>query len=757
MSKSKKSFNKQAPQARSGMAVPPGLPLVVMAGVAIIAAAAFIAYLPSLNGGFIWDDYLLLVDNPLIQASDGLYRIWCTSEAEEYYPVTNTSLWIQWRLLGMDHAGYHHTSLILHIVEALLIWLILRKLSIPGAFLAAVIFAVHPVNVEAVAWIAQRKDMMAMLFFLLSILCYLNFLKRAPRPTFGWCPVAAKQVNRVAVNQSQSTIQFKAHAFSSFILHPSSFCLWYWLSLGAFLLAMLSKGSVAVLPVVLLGIVWWQRTGGKYEAEGDSPIFSTRKLGQSPISKWDLVLSAPFFAIAVGLTCVNVWFQTHGTEKVFRDAGFAERLMGAGGVVWFYLYKAFFPVDLAFVYRQWHIEAGNLLWWLPLLAALIVTAVLWLYKESWSRGVLFAWGFFCVALAPAMGLVDVQFMQYSLVADRYQHIAIVGVIALASALWSLWLWRVRGGMRSAAIAVAVAAVGALMFLTLRQSSLYRDAMTLYEATLAKNPNCVMAQFNYANALSKMNRLEEAVDHYRQALRLDPDFVMVYYNLGSTLLQMGRSQEAIEHFQEFLRRKPNQAEVHNGLASALACLGRNNEAMEEYEEALRLKPDLLSARCNLGNLLIQEMRPWEAIEHFQYALQLQPEYLEACANLGVALAQTGRLPEAVDFFRRVLLVKPNDAETHKNLGNALMQTGRPHEAIEHFKQAVQIKPDYIGAYNLLAVAYASVNQSSQAVAAAQKALDLARSQGQTALAGQIEDWLNSYHGQTPSSKVQNKDQ
>jgi tetratricopeptide (TPR) repeat protein len=453
---------------------------------------------------------------------------------------------------------------------------------------------------------------------------------------------------------------------------------------------------------------------------------------------------------------VNVWFQTHGTEKVFRDAGFAERLMGAGGVVWFYLYKAFFPVDLAFVYRQWHIEAGNLLWWLPLLAALIVTAILWLYKESWSRGVLFAWGFFCVALAPAMGLVDVQFMQYSLVADRYQHIAIIGVVALASALWSLWLWRVRGGMRSAAIAVAVAAVGALMFLTLRQSSLYRDDMTLYQATLEKNPDCVMAQFNYANALSKLNMLDEAIEHYKQAVRLKSDFVMAHYNLGNTLLQTGRPEEAIEHFQEFLRLKPNYAEVHNGLGNALSQLGRPKEAMEQYEEALRLKPDFPQAHCNLGNMLVKEMRPREAIEHFERALQLQPNCIEACANLGVALAQTGRLPEAVDFFRRVLLVKPNDPETHKNLGNALMQTGRPHEAIEHFKQAVQIKPDYIGAYHLMALAYASLNQSSEAVATARKALDLARFQGQTALVRQIEDWLNSYQRQGANGEVQKKD-
>ena len=219
----------------------------------------------------------------------------------------------------------------MHIVEALLIWIILRKLSIPGAFLAAMIFAVHPVNVESVAWIAQRKNMMAMLFFLLSILWYLK--AGMPTASVGMAPA-----------RSHGGPWEREQTFSSFILHPSSFHFWYWLSLAAFVLAMLSKGSVAVLPVLLLGIVWWLR----------------------PLTRRDLLRIAPFFLIAVVLTGVNMWFQTHGTEIVIRTAGFTERLLGAGGVVWFYLYKALLPLDLAFIYPQWHIEAGNPLWWLPL-------------------------------------------------------------------------------------------------------------------------------------------------------------------------------------------------------------------------------------------------------------------------------------------------------------------------------------------------------------------------------------------------------
>jgi tetratricopeptide (TPR) repeat protein len=687
----------------------------MLAGLGLIAVVALIAYIPSIDGGFIWDDYLLLVDNPLVKDSNGLHQIWCTAQAIDYWPATNTSFWIEWRMWGMNSTGYHVTNLVLHIFESLLIWIILRKLSVPGALLAALIFAVHPVNVESVAWIAQRKNTMAMLFFLLSILWYL----RAEMPTAS-----------LGLEPARSHGEPLERATSPWPLAPSPSPIFYWLSLAAFLLAMLGKGSVAMLPALLLGIIWWLR----------------------PLTWRDLLRIAPFFVVAAILAAVNVEFQTHATDKVVRAIGFTDRLLGAGGVVWFYLYKAILPIDLAFVYHQWHITASAILWWMPLLAVLALTAVLWRFRKSWSRDVLFAWGFFCVALLPVMGFTDVAFMQYSLVADRYQHIAIIGVIALASAIWSAWLRSARGEIRPLAIIVAVAAIGALIFLTLRQNALYHDAMTLYQATLDKNPDCVMAQFNYANALSKTNRPQDAIGHYKQAIRLKPDFAMAHYGLGNTLVKTGRAEESIEHFQEFLRLKPGHAEVHNSLGNAFAQLGRPNEAMEQYEKALGINPASPEAHMNLGNILLQEKRPQEAIEHFQQVLQLQPEKSEAYANLGIALAQSGQLPEAADNFRLALTQNPNDPETHKNLGNALMQTGRPNEAIEHFKQALQIKPNYTGAYFLMAMAYANINQTTEAITAAQKALNLARSQKQTALAGQIEDWLNSYQQRPASSDV-----
>ncbi len=723
MPKCQKQLNKNASQTRSGTSLPLALNVRLLAGVATIVLASFLAYLPSLSGEFILDDDKLLTANPLIKASDGLYSFWCTTKAQDYWPVSNTALWFEWRLWGLNPTGYHVTNLILHIAGALLLWIILRKLSLPGAFLTALLFALHPVNVESVAWIAQRKGLLAMLFFLLSILCYLRHFSvscsdNAQGGRHTPCAGPAPGVCGLLIGR------------------------WYWLSLLAFVLAMLSKGSVAILPLLLLWIVWWLRTG-------TVPIFASAKMGLSPsVSRWDLVRTAPFFAVAVVLAGVNLWFQTHGTDIVIRTASFAQRLLGAGGVVWFYLYKALLPLNLVFIYPQWHIEAGNLPWWLPLMAAVTLTIVLWQYRQGWSRPFLFAWGFFCVSLLPVLGFADVGFMQYSPVADHYQHIAIIGVIALAAAGWDIWHQSVQGPAR----ALAVVVVSALIFLTWQQSGLYSNAMTLYQVALEKNPDCSMVHNNLGIILVQAGRPEEAVEHFQQALRLKPDNAEAHNNLGNVLDDAGRPQEAMEHYREALRLKPNYTEAHFNLGLLLAKAGRLSEAIEHYRQTVQLQPDYLKAHNNLGVALIQAGRSEEAIECFQQALRLQPDYAEAYNNLGVALDEADRLPEAIEQFRQALRLQPDYPEAQNNLGKVLIKTGRSQEAIAHFQQALRLKANFSEAYYGLALAYAIINRPPEAVAAAQKALAVARSQEQTTLVKQIDDWLNAYRASlsTPPS-------
>jgi tetratricopeptide (TPR) repeat protein len=724
MFKFKKPSEKHIIPIWSGNSFRSAMPL----GAAMIVLIAFIAYFPTLSNGFVSDDDVLLINNNLVKISDGLRRFWCSVEAMDYWPVTNTTFWIEWRLWGINPAGYHVTNLILHVAESLLIWILLRKLSIPGAFLAALIFAVHPVNVESVAWIAQRKNLTAMLFFLLSILWYL----KAIMPTASVGMASAR-------SHGGPWEQEKIRSPLSTLHSP----LWYWLSLAAFILAMLGKGSAAVLPVLLLGIVW------RLQPVGTVPVFVSTKMGLSPFMRKELVRTAPFFLVALIFSAVNVWCQTHGMEVVIRNAGYLERLLGAGCVIWFYLYKAILPVNLAFIYPQWRIETGNLLWWLPLLAALVVTAVLWRYRETWSRPFLSAWGFFCVALTPVMGFRDTLFMRVSLVADHYQHIAIIGVIALASAGFSAWNSRTRAAMRWAAIAAAGLAAGVLVLATWRQCALYRDDITIFRDTLEKNPACWMAQYNLGVAMARAGLPEESIEHYRQALQLYPEFIMANYNMANAFLDMGRLQEAIERYFLVLRLKPDHAAAHYNLGNALVQTGRNREAIEHYRQAVAINPDFTEAYYNLGNIFEAAGQYQQAIDYYRQALRLKPDDFDILNNLGIALAQKGRSEEAVEHFQRALALKPN-FETHYNLGLTLARLGRRPEAIEHYRQALRIKPDYYAAYLNLMSAYAETGRSAEALATAKKALAIARYQQQTAPARQIEDWLNSYR-----AKLSNK--
>lgn len=629
------------------------------AAAGIIVALTVLAYVPAIRGGFIWDDDTFLTKTPLIRASDGLYLFWFTTQAPDYFPLTSTLLWFEWRLWGMNAAGYHAVNVLLHAVSAVLIWRALRRLRIPAAWLAAMIFAVHPVNVESAAWITECKNVLPMVFYVLTVLWYLRF-----------------QEDRRAR--------------------------WYVLSIGSFLLALLAKTSVVTTPFVLLLCVWWLR--GK-------------------VARRDLIHSLPFFLLGGALALVTMWFQENRAigATLVRDDGFASRLAIAARAIWFYLYKGLLPRNLSFVYPRWTVNPIDPRSWIPLLLLVGAFTVLWRYRNDWARSALFALGYYVIMLFPVLGFFNIYFMRFSLVADHWQYFSIIGIIALGVGAAHSACARWFGNPRPVGAVLAAGVVGALSVLTWRQASIYRDVETLWRDTLSKNPDCFMAHCNLGTILVGQGKVDEGTDHCRRAVRIKPDYVEGLYNLGVVLDMQGKLDQAIAHYEEALRLCPDFAKAHNNLGYALAKRGDADGALAHFTEALRLAPDFAEAYVNIGVLLANQGKLDPAIARYKEALRINPNLAEAHHRLGLVMAAQGLVDQAVAHYQEALRIRPDHADAHKRLAIALAAQGKMDQAIVHFSQAVRLQPAHAQAHYDLAEALYRQGRLDQAIAEYQETL------------------------------------
>lgn len=588
------------------------------------------AYGPALRAGFIWDDDDHLTANPAVAAPDGLQRIWSSLRVSRYYPLTLTSFWLQHKLWGLNPKPYHAVNVALHAINGVLLFLVLRRLAIPAAWLGALLWTLHPVNVESVAWITELKNTQSGLFFFCAVLWYLRFEAAGRRR-------------------------------------------WYLLAVAGGAAAVLSKPSTVVLPVVLLLCVWWEK--GRWRAA-------------------DFVRVAPFFAWALGMSALTVLEQRGHIERQGEAEWllpFSERLIIAGKNVWFYAGKILWPVNLAFVYPRWEVPAVSVLSRAGLIAAAAVSVWLWRSRQQpWARAGLFGAGYFVTALLPVLGFFDVFYFRYSFVADHFQYLAGPGLVALAAAGAARGLSRCR--LDRARSAVGAVAVLTLAGLTWRQAHIYRDSETLWRDTVKKNPNSWMAQNLLGSALLGAGKPAEAIAHFERALQIKPDYAWAHNNLGVAFQRTGRSEEAIRHHQQAVRLKPDYLDAWYNLGIILDRTGQSGLAIECYEQALRINPDDAAVHNNLGSTLMRAGRRAQAVQHWQRALRLKPDFAEAHNNLGAALMQDGQLAGAIEHFRQALKLRPDYATAHCNLAAALELSGNTKDAITHYAEALRLKPD-----------------------------------------------------------------
>jgi tetratricopeptide (TPR) repeat protein len=486
--------------------------------------------------------------------------------------------------------------------------------QLPGAWLAAAIFALHPVMVESVAWTQERKNVLSAVFYFAAALAYWRWRK----------PEADIEEN---IPGSRP---------------------WYFIALALFIAALLSKTVTCSLPAALLLVIWWKR--GRIASRDVWPLL-------------------PFFVAGMALGLVTSWVErTHvGAQGPDWAFSFPDRCLIAGRALWFYAGKLVWPAQLTFMYPRWQINAGVWWQWLFPAAALAVVAALWLLRRRMGRGPLVAVLFFAGTLFPTLGFSNFYFMRYSFVADHFQYLAGVGLIALAAAgLVKL--------LRPIPLA-AVALLPGLAILTWKQSHVYGSQIILWQDTIAKNPSAWMPYDNLGVAIANNGQFDEAIRQYQEAIRLKPDYADAHYNLGNALFKYGRIDEAIGEYQEAIRLNPNDADLYNNLGFALDKQGRADAAINEYQEAIRLKPDDALMRNNLGNTLLQKGRLDEAMVCFQKALSIEPDYAEAHNNLGIVFARQGHAAEAIRQFQEAVRLKPDDAEARHNLAKALEQENK----------------------------------------------------------------------------------
>jgi tetratricopeptide (TPR) repeat protein len=647
------------------------------AGAVLLIAVTLLVYAPIRNHEFLGlDDHQYVTENISIQQGLSLDSLsWAMTAFKEgvWNPLTWLSFMLDYQLFGLDPAGYYLTNLFLHLASVVLLFVVLHQLT--GALwrsvLVAALFALHPLNVESVAWVTERKNVLSTLFGFLTMGAYVGYVRKP-----GW-----KR---------------------------------YFLMMGFLSLGLMAKQMLVTLPCVLLLLDYWPL--GRL---GETGKEFRERLPGLVLEKLPLMIPV---VVASVLTLVAA--QSVGGVSTLESVPLGSRVSNAILSYVLYLKKMVLPTDLAVFYPH----PGALLGMGSLvLATLILVGISWgVWWRRESGYLVVGWMWYLGTLFPVSGLVQVGGQA---MADRHTYVPLIGVFImlvwgsaqLADHLLLGKLWRLGTGL----CVVTTLAVLTQIHLsywrnttTLFERTLqvtsdnylaynvlgteltvekeFEDAVELFQEALQINPEFSLAHHNLAMALQELGRVDEAIVHFQEALEIDPEYSQAHHNLGVALMGQGKVDEAIEHYQESLKIDPQFSKAHHNLGVALVEQGKVDEAIEHYQEVLKIDPGFAQTHHNLGVALVEQGRVDEAIEHYQEVLKIDPGFAQTHHNLGVALVEKGRVDEAIEHLEESLRIRPQDAQVHYNLGVALVEQGRVEAAIEHFAEALEIDPQLVDA-------------------------------------------------------------
>ena len=576
-------------------------PFIALAIFAGLVCLTFAAYAPAINAGYVWDDDSWLTGNPAIADSNGLHTIWTSVPRMQYYPLLFTSFWLEHKLYGFDPLGYHLVNILLHACNAFLLGLILTSLGVPGAFWVAALFAVHPVHVESVAWVTERKNVLSGLFCLGAALAYLNFERSRRHATYA-------------------------------------------IALALFVCALLTKTATATLPIALAVASTWRRW---------------------PARARDFAPLAPFVLVAFGLASITVFLENSLVAAVSPDFGFVwwQRVLIAARALQFYPWKLLVPHPLIFSYPRFDVETASLQSVWPLVTlTLLITGLALLWRRG-QRGVACAALVYAVTIFPALGFFDVYAFRFSFVADHFQYLASIGILVLLPYAGRWLLGRIdrentSRGVRLTARSLAAGLVLVLAVLTWNQARAYRDEATLWKDTIAKNPDSWIAHHNLATLRSKSGDLDGAIAGFSEAIRckpaaaesysgrglaygnkgridlalldldraidLDPAYPEAYLNRGEFLAAANRFDEAILDLDRFVASNPGYAPAYRSRATAFVQLGKDGPALDDFTKAIELDPNSPQLYNGRAFVLVRLGRYDAALADLDTAARLDPE-------------------------------------------------------------------------------------------------------------------------------------